>query len=246
MAASKGERHPTEIASLMGKRQVTAHESGEGVLLREDFIKQATGSDRLSARFMREDFFDFAPTHKLQLLTNHKPQVKGQDQGIWRRVQLVPYLASFGTAEQVANGERTGLRDVTILEKLREELAGVLAWRVRGAMAWAAGGLQPPGAVAAASAAYKQEQDRVGQFVSECCERGERFEAPVVDGMGGLYPEYVAWCKESGTFALSKARFVDDVLRVVGVERVLVREKRAEDYKRKKVQVVPGLRLLED
>ncbi len=248
MAASKGERHPTEIASLMGRRQVTAHESGEGVLLREDFIKQATGADRLSARFMREDFFDFSPTHKLQLITNHKPAIKGQDQGIWRRVQLVPYLASFGTEEQVASGERTGVRDVVLLEKLRGELEGVLAWRVRGCMAWGVGGLQPPGAVVAASAAYKAEQDRVGQFVAECCERGvgPEFQAALVDGMGGLYPSYVGWCKESGTYALSKLRFLDDVLRVVGEERTYERQVPAENYKRRKLMMVRGLRLLEE
>ena len=244
LMASKGERHPTEIASLMGRRMVTAHESGEGVVLREDFIKQATGDDVITARFMRGDFFDFDPTHKLQLLTNHKPQVKGQDHGIWRRVQLVPYEASFGTEDQVRRGTHTHVRDQEIVEKLQSELEGVLAWRVRGAIDWFAGGLQPPAVVLAASDAYKVEQDRVGQFVDECCEKGEGLSEPLTDGMGGLYPAFVAWCREGGVFPISKTRFVDDVLRVVGAVKLTEARSPVENGKRRKLMRVPGLRLL--
>ncbi len=246
MAASKGERHPTEIASLMGRRMVTSHESGEGIVLREDFIKQATGDDVLTARFMREDFFSFSPTHKLQLLTNHKPQIKGQDRGIWRRVQLVPFVASFGEAGQVLAGTHTHERDLGIVERLQGELEGILAWRVRGAVAWAAGGLQPPAAVLVASAAYKAEQDRVGQFVEECCERDVAAMEALTDGMGGLYPAYVAWCKESGVYALSKARFTDDVLRVTGVAGTVERRSSVENGKRRRMTMIPGIRLLSE
>ena len=245
MAASKSDRHPTEIASLMGRRMVTAHESAENVVLREDFIKQATGDDRLEARFMRGDFFGFSPTHKLQLLTNHKPQVKGTDPGIWRRVLLVPYGAAFGTMAQVAAGTHTGLRDLGVVDKLRGELEGILAWRVRGAVEWASGGgLAAPAAVRAASDAYRSEQDRVGQFVGECCERGVEFMEPLTDAMGGLYPAYVSWCKDGGIFALSKSRFADETLRVVGVGATVVRMSSAENGRRRKLSCVPGLRLL--
>ena len=106
-----GDRHPTEIASLLGKRMVTAHETQEGVQLREAFVKQATGGDTMTARYMREDFFEFAPTHKLQLLTNSKPVVKGQDHGIWRRVRLVAYTQRFGTEEEVAANLATRVKD---------------------------------------------------------------------------------------------------------------------------------------
>ncbi len=260
VAAGKGERHPTEIASLMGRRMVTAHESGEGVVLREDFIKQATGEDVLSARFMRGDFFDFRPTHKLQLLTNHKPSIKGQDEGIWRRVQLAPYLASFGTEEEVEEGKRGAVKDLGLLERLREkgEMEGVLAWRVRGALEWLqGGGLRPPAVVRAASEAYKGEQDRVRQFVDECCEtgpggvagrepgpEGKMFEEALTDGMGGLYPAYVGWCKDGGIWPLSKVRFVDDVLRVVGGARALDRKSSVVDGRRRKLKIIQGLRLL--
>lgn len=248
LAAVKGERHPTEIASLMGRRMVTAHEHGENVVLREDFIKQATGGDRLTARHMREDFFEFTPVHKLQLLTNHKPQIKGQDQGIWRRVLLIPYLMSWGTAEQVASGKALRVKDMTTPLRLKNELEGVLAWRVRGAVAWAQEGLCAPAAVKAAGDAYKREQDRVGQFVEECCELGVEFaEALTESGMsahGGLYPSYVSWCKDAGIFAVSKIRFADDILRVVPKGEIVVRKTPSEGGKRKDVRIVRGVRLL--
>ncbi len=254
LVASRGDRHPTEIAALFGRRMVTAHESGEGVVLREDFVKQATGGDKLTARYMREDFFEFAPTHKIQLLTNHKPAVKGQDAGIWRRVQLVPYGVRFGSEEQVRAGTHDAVRDLELMERLRGELAGVLAWRVRGAVEWAQRGLEPPALVRAASEAYKSEQDRVGQFVGECCEVGIDFEEALTTGgaMGalgtndGLYPEYVSWCKESGVYPLSKSRFVDDVLRVVAVGRAINRDVPVGNGKRRRTVVVQGLRLKVD
>jgi putative DNA primase/helicase len=243
MTASKGERHPTEIAAIMGRRMVTAHESAAGVMLREDFVKQATGGDRLTARFMREDFFEFPPTHKLQLLTNHKPQIQGQDPGIWRRVLLVPYLASFGSAEQVRAGTHTHEIDRDLMVALRAEMAGILAWRVRGAMAWAAAGLQAPTAVRAAVEAYRLEQDRIGQFVGECCETGPDLAEPLTEGLGGLYPAYVTWCREGGVFPVSKSRFRDDVVRVVG-GRIEERKILQGDGRRRDVRMVMGVRLL--
>lgn len=247
LVASKGDRHPTEIAALMGRRMVTAHESGEGVVLREDFIKQATGGDKLVGRFMREDFFEFTPTHKIQLLTNHKPAVKGQDAGIWRRVLLVPYGVAFGTEEQVREGVAQSVKDVDLLLRLRDEAEGVLAWRVRGAVEWAQDGLRAPGVVLAASAAYKSEQDRVGQFVAECCEVGAGFEEALTDGMmGGLYPAYVSWCKEGGIYPISKQRFADDVSRVTGGGEPTDRKLTVAGGGRRKVKIVRGVRLLPD
>lgn len=166
---------------------VTAHEASEGGVLREDFVKQATGSDKLKARYMRADFFEFAPTHKLQLLTNHKPVIKGQDNGIWRRVLLVPYQARFGWPEEVASGQAHFVKDTSIAEKLRAELPGVLAWVVRGAVDWFRDGLQAPDAVLAASRDYQAEQDRVGQFVAECCELGPDFETPLTSAWTGVF-----------------------------------------------------------
>jgi putative DNA primase/helicase len=245
-SSDKSERHPTEIAALMGRRMVTAHETREGVQLREDFIKQATGDDRLSARFMREDFFDFAPTHKINLLTNHKPVVKGQDAGIWRRVMLVPYGVTFGTAEQVAQGRASRVKDMELAEALstEEALRGVLAWRVRGAVVWAEEGLRPPGAVLDASARYQTEHDRVGLFVAECCEVVPGAREPLTLGMGGLYPSYKSWCAESGFHGLARGRFVDELRRVVPGLQIAETYGKGESGARRKILQVAGLRLL--
>lgn len=242
--SDKSERHPTEIAALLGKRMVTAHETREGVTLREDFVKQATGDDKLTARYMREDFFEFSPTHKIQLLTNHKPTIRGQDAGIWRRVLLVPYQASFGDADAIAEGRARVLADKMLSEKVRAELPGVLAWVVRGAVEWARGGLKAPDRVREASAAYRGEQDRVRQFLLECCALDAGAAEPLTFGMGGLYPAYCGWCKEGGWHALARNRFLAEVLRVVPGSRTVEGYGKGDTGGRRKVLQVHGVRLL--
>lgn len=218
------ERHPTEIADLFGKRLVTAHETDDSAVLREGFVKQATGGDKLKARFMRADFFEFAPTHKLQLLTNHRPAIRGQDYGIWRRILLVPYATRFGSTADIESGRADALRDDGLGEALRAEREGIFRWIVEGAVAWYEGGLQPPDSVIGASQDYQREQDRTSQFLDECCELGVDKWAPF-SGAFGLYPRYQAWCKESGYFAIGKGRFVADLERVIPFFR---KEKRNE------------------
>lgn len=247
MASSdRGDKHPTEIAALWGKRMVTASETKEGVQLREDFVKQATGGDRLTARFMREDFFEFAPTHKLQLLTNSKPIVKGQDHGIWRRVRLVAYLESFGSEEEIAAGKARRIKDMELGDGLRSEAgkSGILAWIVRGAVEWARDGLRAPAAVIEASEAYRGEQDRIGQFVRECCEVGDALSEPLTMGMGGLFPSYTGWCKEAGFHGLARGRFLQELHRVVPGCRTEEVYGVGESGGRRKILRVWGLRLL--
>src|SRR5262249_47330418 len=95
LMTSRGERHPTELAQLFGKRLVVASESSEGRRLNEALIKDLTGGEPIRARRMREDFWEFKPTHKVILVTNHKPEVRGRDAGIWRRLRLVPFMLRF-------------------------------------------------------------------------------------------------------------------------------------------------------
>src|SRR5262249_41240372 len=95
LMASRGERHPTEVADLFGKRLVVASEPEQGCRLNEALVKDLTGGEPLRARRMREDFWEFRPTHKIVLLTNHRPRVRGTDEGIWRRLRLVPFEARF-------------------------------------------------------------------------------------------------------------------------------------------------------
>jgi putative DNA primase/helicase len=255
------ERHPTEVASLLGSRLVTAHESEDGATLREGFVKQATGGDRLKGRYMREDFFEFNPTHKLQLLTNHKPQIKGTDPGIWRRVLLVPYTQSFGSQEQRDAGLVTRVADKTLGEALKHDIEmrrAVLAWIVRGAMDWAQLGLGAPDIVLAASKSYQQEQDRVGQFVHECCELppvGEHaavlagtsaWAEALTQGMSGLYPAYQAWAKDGGFHPLARQRFVESLRTSLPVCLIKEAHTPSGDGKRRKITKVYGVRLLND
>jgi P4 family phage/plasmid primase-like protien len=236
-----GDRHPTEIADLFGRRLVTAHENDEAAVLREGFVKQATGGDTLKARWMRADFFEFRPTHKLQLLTNHKPQVKGQDFGIWRRILLVPYPVRFGTEAEIAEGRATKLRDDGLAEALQGELPGVLRWVVDGAKEWCRTGLNPPDSVLAAGHEYQSEQDRVAQFVNECCELAER----EWTAFAVLYFAYKTWCSDSGYAPLGKGKFVNELERVVPFFRKETK-KVSESSKRKSVVGALGVKIPQD
>lgn len=238
------DRHPTEVADLFGRRMVTAHETGEGGALKEDVVKQLTGGDKVKARFMRADFFEFDPTHKLQMLTNHKPSIKGSDNGIWRRVLLMPYMARFAVAEEVLAGRAHFIRDTGIAERLKAEAQGVLTWVVEGAKAWAQDGLQPPDAVLAASRDYQTEQDRVWQFLSECCELDLKAHESLSDGMGGLYPTYRSWCNDGGWFPLSKQKFVQELERCVPNFAKTPVKQGAKGEKRRDILQIRGLRLL--
>lgn len=239
-----------EVAALRGRRMVTAHETGEGMRLREAFVKQATGSDRISARHLYGEPFSFLPTHKIQLLTNSKPTVRGQDHGIWRRVRLVPYTQRFGSAEDVAAKRATRVRDLGMAEALGTEqvLSEVLAWLVRGAVEWHTSGLHEPAVVVEASEAYRLEQDRVLQFLRECCEldtAGDKdWSEPLTQGMVGLYPAYVSWTKDAGGHALSRQKFLAEVQRAHPRAETFDSWGKGESGGRRKVVRVRAVRLL--
>lgn len=215
-------RHPAEVADLFGMRMVVAHESGEGGALNEDRIKHATGNDRMKARHMRQDFFEFSPTHTLNLLTNHKPTVRGQDMGIWRRVMLIPYSVTFGTVAEVEQGLAQHVRDDRLGEALKAEATGILTWIVRGAVTWFQTGLRPPDAVLIASAEYRIEQDRVGQFLTE---RSGQYTVLWGDWVpcDPVFKDYQAWCKESGYTYLGKINFIAAVVKRPGIKKEVKR-----------------------
>ena len=136
--------HPTELADLFGMRFVASASVEDGRRLAESLAKQLTGGDRVKARRMREDFWEFEPTHKIFLAANHKPIVRGTDHGIWRRVKLVPFTVTVPAEEQ----------DKRLAEKLTAEAAGILAWAVRGCLDWQSDGLGEPEEVKAATKEY--------------------------------------------------------------------------------------------
>lgn len=162
-----GERHPTELADLYGMRLVVINETEQDRQLAESLLKQLTGGDRIRARRMRQDFWEFLPTHKLWLAGNHKPKIKGQDHGIWRRLHLIPFQVTIPPERQ----------DKNLGAILAKEAPGILAWAVRGCIAWQREGLNPPPEVLEATATYRQEQDDLGAFLEECCITGTGYSA---------------------------------------------------------------------
>ncbi len=193
LMSKRGGGVPNDVARLKGARFVSASETEEGRRLAESLIKDLTGQDTISARFMRGEFFDFRPTHKLWLSTNHKPEIRGTDNAIWRRIRLVPWAVSIPPAEQ----------DRKLPEKLRAESAGVLAWIVDGCLEWRRGGLQAPDEVRRATGAYRSEMDVIGAFLRDECEIGRDFKAT----LKAVYARYEEWCEEGGERAESKRKF---------------------------------------
>ncbi|TIL84754.1 MAG: hypothetical protein E5Y73_31660 [Mesorhizobium sp.] len=159
-AASKNERHPTDVAGLQGARLVTTAETAEGRHWDETKLKQLTGGDRVKARFMRQDFFEFTPQFKLFVAGNHKPSLRTVDEAIRRRLHLVPFSVTIPAAE----------RDPQLKDKLRPEWPAILDWMVEGCLDWQEKGLNPPAAVVAASEAYLAEEDTFGRWLLERCD----------------------------------------------------------------------------
>jgi putative DNA primase/helicase len=188
-----GEAHPTDKASLFGMRLVVDLESAEGAKLNEALVKQLTGSDRISARRMREDFWTFLPTHTLIIGTNNQPAIHETKNAIWRRLKLVPFTVEIPVEEQQA--------DLPI--RLREEFPGILAWCVRGCLDWQKNKLQTPSVVEDATKEYRSEEDVLGTFLLEECSTipGLRVKA------SKLYVKYRKSMEGSGIVAMSQTSF---------------------------------------
>ncbi|SEO80759.1 putative DNA primase/helicase [Amphibacillus marinus] len=182
-----------DIARLHGSRFVSAVESEDGQKLSEALIKQLTGGEPITARFLRREFFEFMPEFKIFFTTNHKPIVKGDDEGIWRRIRLIPFDFTIPKEEV----------DKQLPEKLQAELAGILNWAIEGCLKWQQDGLQEPDDVKNATDEYKEEMDLLSSFLDECCVI--RPEAKVQ--VGELHKEYLAWAEENGEYPLKKRAF---------------------------------------
>jgi P4 family phage/plasmid primase-like protien len=212
----EGKGASPELADLLGKRMVTISETEHAMELREGLLKQITGGDPISARQLFEGYFEFLPSHKLQIFTNHEPAIKTQDFAIWRRVILLKYPHSYGNAVQVASGEAERLEDPELENALLAEAPGVLRWLVEGARAWYARRLQAPESVIKATIAYRQQQDLPALFTAERLVVEAEAWAPVHGVAESIYSAYKGWCISMGLrHQLSRPRFEREMLRVV-------------------------------
>ena len=159
--ASNSDRHPTDLAMLRGARLVTASETEDGRAWAKSRIKQMTGGDKISARFMRQDFFEFMPQFKLLISGNHKPSFRGVDEAIRRRFLLLPFLVTVPESE----------RDPDLPEKLKAEWPGILAWMIAGCIDWQERGLRPPAAVLEATKTYLEAEDALQLWLSDATTR---------------------------------------------------------------------------
>ena len=211
LLAHRGDRIPNDIARLQGARFVVATETEQQRAFNESLVKQLTGNDTVTARFLHKEFFEFRPQFKIILGTNHKPEIKGQDHAIWRRIRLVPFTVIIPDSEQ----------DKALAEKLMAELPGILTWSVQGCLQWQKEGLKEPQEVLQATLEYREESDVLAEWMEESCKVSDRYRATPAD----LYISYRQWCEKSGVQPAAKNVF-GTLLKERGFESTRVSSKR--------------------
>lgn len=197
-----------DLARLAQLRYVCASELDEGKALAEALVKTITGGEAISARFLFREYFEFVPTFKLWMACNHKPRIRGDDNAIWRRIRLIPLRVTIPPDEQ----------DRDLLDKLRAELPGILAWAIVGAQAWQRDGLEAPAAVSAATQEYRAESDALGEWISERCVLSPGASIQAMP----LYKDYKTFVEDRGSRSLNMKRWAqrmatrDDIHREKG------------------------------
>jgi putative DNA primase/helicase len=182
-----------DVAAMRGKRFVSAAEGEAGAKFAEAVVKESTGGDTISARFLYKEYFDYKPQFKLWLSTQHKPEIVGVDDGIWRRIRLVPFNVKFE-------------KDITLSGTLLAEAEGILAWAVEGLKQWRLHGLMEPETVINATTEYRAEEDTLMRFI-----QSDRLELDKAHRCGAreLWQEYKKWCKDNHIDDLSEWKFSD-------------------------------------
>lgn len=184
---------PNDIARLKGARFVYASEPDFGEQISEGKVKSLTGKDTIQARFLQQEYFEFKPEYKLVVSTNHKPGIKGMDNGIWSRVKLVPFLVTIPDH----------LQDKNLDTKLRAEASGILNWMIEGCKLWQKEGMHTPDIVTEATREYQDEMDTLAEFIDGCCIRDETESVPNTH----LYKIFMRWCEYSKSFKMTEKSF---------------------------------------
>jgi putative DNA primase/helicase len=201
---ARGDRHPTDLAGLRGARFVASIETEQGRRWNESKVKAITGGDKVSARFMRQDFFEYTPQFKLVIAGNHKPAIRNVDEAMKRRMHLIPFTVTIPP-------ER---RDDKLTEKLLAERDGILAWALAGCLQWQRRGLQLPASVVSATEEYFEAEDALGRWIDERCVRTDRARSLTAE----LFNDWKAWAEAAGEFVGSQRRF-SDLLLARGIEK---------------------------
>jgi putative DNA primase/helicase len=192
---SNGDRHPADLAMLRGARLVAASETEQGRSWAESRIKQLTGGDPISARFMRQDWFTFTPTFKMTIVGNHAPMLTSVDDAMRRRINIVPFM------------HKPEVPDHTLETRLRKEWPGILRWAIDGCLDWLQNGLVRPACVTASTAAYFEDQDIMGQWLAQCC-KVEIGNERIWTSSSDLYRSWTAFAKTAGIKVESQKAFV--------------------------------------
>ena len=203
-----GGRHNTERVALFRKRLAVAVETDRREHLNEAQVKNLTGNDRINGRRLYEDPWEFDPTHSLWLQTNYLPEIQGRDGGIWGRIRVVPWVATF---------RGTDCEDTSLDDKLRAEAPGILNWLIEGCLRWQAHGLQEPAQVANATAHYRDSEDILGRFANEA---GLEFIAGARVTIKDVRNRLDEWCRDEGIREAPNRNDVADWLRANGALNV--------------------------
>jgi putative DNA primase/helicase len=190
---SKNQNHPTDLAGLQGARLVTASETEQGRRWAESKVKSLTGGDRIPARYMRQDFFEYTPQFKLLVAGNHKPGLRTVDEAMRRRFNLLPFTVTIPPNE----------RDGELGEKLKAEWSGILRWAIEGCLAWRREGLNPPAVVTAATERYFVEEDAFARWIEDRTERKDGF----FESSSALWEDWKEWTDSTGEFAGKQKQF---------------------------------------
>ena len=181
----------SDIARLKSARLVTTVEPNEGARLNEGLLKQLSGEDPVTARRLYGDEFEFIPQFKLWMATNHRPLIRGTDDGIWRRIKMIPFTVQIPDEK----------KDKHLAGKLRRELPGIFNWAIEGCRKYQEGGLKEPRSVRGSTMEYRKDMDAIQQFIDECCEQSG--ECPAVS----LYSAYSDWAKRNHQYEMNNNVF---------------------------------------
>jgi putative DNA primase/helicase len=205
LMARKDPGIPNDLARIKSARFVSATETERGSKLAEARIKAVTGGDRMTARFLHQEFFDFIPQCKLWFATNHRPEIASGGKAIWKRVRLLPFEVEIPEDEI----------DPDLKAKLLAEAPGILGWMVRGCLAWQAKGLREPASIRTANRAYEEDEDVLGAFLEDRAIVQPNVWCSVAD----LYAAFHDWAKAHGEELLSAKAFSQAMSERKGIKR---------------------------